>query len=185
MSKLTKKGAQAVTGDLDRIATLFQQDYATLGVPQEIAEDFALRCDKLADYVEGQVGIKRQALTEYDPVKEPGFDPEEIGEDKAGPLEDEPDESFMKGEFSQQENRELRERVEDGSISGVKTEPAAPRPGVQAALEDLTKAAHGINNPAVEKAIRLALTVVNAAKDEEEDEGEEKTASNHGYKLDA
>jgi len=188
MGTMTKKGAQAVTGDLDRIASLFQQDWETLGVPQHIANDFALRCDKLADYVEARSGIKREALTEYDPVKEPGFNPEEIGEGKAGPLEDEPDEPFMKGEFSQQENRELRELEQSGNLPAVQTAPAAPRPGVQAAMVELAKAAKGVENPAVEKAVRLALTVVEAAKaeeDEDEDKGEDKKASDHGYKLDA
>ena len=71
-------------------------------------------------------GTGKQALTEYDPVDEKkvaphNFDPEEIGKEDAGPLEDEPDEAFMKSEFTQQENRELRERQQDGDLGRMRT----------------------------------------------------------------
>ena len=135
MAKMTKKGALAVTSALDRIATLFQQDFAVLGVPQHIAADFAYRCDLLSDRVERTAGLKRQALTELDVNKEKGFDPEAIGEEQSGPLEGDSDEGFMKGEFTQQENRELRERVQDGDL-GIKTnlEPQNPTSGKQASV---------------------------------------------------
>ena len=182
MGNLTKKGAQAVTGDLDRIASLFQQDCETLGVPRHIAMDFAERCDMLSDHIDARVGAQQQ-----------GFDPEEIGVGKAGPLEDEPDEPYMRGEFTQQENRELREKEQSGRVAPPETAPDPPRPGVQAALAELTKAAADMHNPTVERAIRLALTVAKAAADEDEDDAEGdgdaveggKKAADHGYRLDA
>jgi hypothetical protein len=140
--RLTKKAARNITAELDRLAELFQNEYQTLGVPQDIANDFAHRCDLLSDRVERNAGIERQALTEYDPVDEKkvaphNFDPEEIGEEDAGPLEQEGDESFMRGEFTQQENRELRERQQDGDIGPDKLvlEEQKPQPGKQAAAK--------------------------------------------------
>lgn len=140
MSKLTKKGAQSVTADLDRLATLFQAEFETLGVPQKIADDFAYRVDLLSDAVEKTAGIKRTALTGDDVYLEPGFNPEEIGIEKSGPLEMiDSDEPWMNKEFTQQENRELREDVESGDLANDRTidAPQTPTPGKQANFEDL------------------------------------------------
>jgi len=124
MTEMTKKGAQVVTNDLDRVATLFQQDWTTLGIPQKLAVDFAYRCDLLSDAIEKRAGVPKTAA--------PDFNPEEIGKEKAGPLEDEPDEAFMKGEFTQQENRELRERYQDGDLGITPNlDPQAPASGKQ------------------------------------------------------
>ena len=115
--KLTKKGARQVSIALDKVATLFQDDFEPLGISSKIAKDFAHRCDLLADYIEKQAGFTRTALTEYDPVKETGFNPEEIGIEKSGPLEMiDSDEPYMNGQFTQQENRELRYDQEDGKL---------------------------------------------------------------------
>jgi hypothetical protein len=137
--KMTKKGAMQVTSALDNLAQLFESDHGVMGIPVKVAKEFALRCDMLSDFIEREAGIKKEALTGDDPVKEPGFNPEEVGEEKKGPLEDEPDEGYMKGEFSQQENRELRERVEDGDLGPNKTvdEPQKPQPGKQGAEEEV------------------------------------------------
>lgn len=126
MSKLTKKGAQAVTADLDRLANLFQTEHQALGIPQKIAMDFAYRADLLSDAIEKQAGIDRTAAD---------ADPEMIGKEQGGPLEAvDSDEPFMKGEFTQQENRELGDIVESGSMSNSNTieEPRNPQPGKQA-----------------------------------------------------
>lgn len=132
--KMTKKGARSVTTALDQIASLFQNDHEILGVPQHIANDMAYRCDLLSDRIERTAGIKR-ALSELDVNKEQGFDPEAIGEESSGPLEGDGDEPFMKAEFTQQENRELRERVQDGDL-GMKVNPEeqAPQAGKQASV---------------------------------------------------
>ena len=142
---LTKKAARNISAEMDRLAELFQNEYQTLGVPPDIANDFARRCDLLSDAVERNAGLEpgpgaeKQALTEYDPVDETkvaphNFDPEEIGKEDAGPLEQEGDESFMKNEFTQQENRELRERVQDGDLGNDKLilEEQKPQAGKQA-----------------------------------------------------
>lgn len=150
MPRLTKEGAQRVTSRLDEIATDIQKNHADWGIPEKIATDFAMRCDLLSDAMEKMAGITRQALTEYDPVNEPtaigGEDPEQIGKEVGGPLRQDADERYMPGEFSQQENRELRERQEDGDL-GVKTnlEPQKPTPGKQGnidqSIDRLTKQA--------------------------------------------
>jgi len=49
---LTRLGARAITADLDRIAALFQDQHALLGIPEEYALRFAYYCDALSDHVE-------------------------------------------------------------------------------------------------------------------------------------
>ncbi len=134
MSRMTKKGALAVTADLDKLATLFQTHWAAMGIPQRIASDFAYRCDLLSDQVDKFAGIQRQALTGDDVMKEPGFDPEEIGEEKRGPEEQEGDEGYMDQHFSQQENRELTEAQVDGELGPdtTKDDRQVPQAGIQA-----------------------------------------------------
>jgi hypothetical protein len=130
--KMTKKGAIQVTSALDNLAQLFEDRHSTMGVPARVAKEFALRCDLLADFIEKKAGLKK-ALTGDDPVKEPGFNPEEVGEEVGGPIEGDGDESYMDDEFTQQENRELRERVEDGDLGMTPVEDEQkPQPGKQA-----------------------------------------------------
>lgn len=61
MMSISKKGALQVTADLDRLASVFVEEAGRLGVPVKIAEDFAKRCDALADVVEKSAGILRDA----------------------------------------------------------------------------------------------------------------------------
>lgn len=147
MPGLTKKAAKSVTNRLDKLANDIQTHHEFMGVPEKIARDFAYRCDILSDFLEKRAGVHVEALSEFDPVKEDGYDPEDIGEEDAGPLRDDPDEAFMTGEFTQQENRELRERQQDGDL-GMKSnpEPQKPQPGKQAtgldaSIDRLTKQA--------------------------------------------
>jgi hypothetical protein len=142
MSKLTKKGAQAVTADLDRLANLFQTNHKVLGVPARIATDFAYRLDLLSDTIEKKAGLRRTALTGDDVFQESGFDPEAIGMEQDGPLETvDSDEPWMAGEFTAQENRELRELQQAGALGPeVVDGPRAPTPGKQAALARLDAA---------------------------------------------
>lgn len=150
MATMTKKGARSVTTALDQIASLFQQDYKTLGIPERIAHDFAYRCDLLSDQIERTAGLKREALTELDVNKEKGFDPEVIGEEHSGPMEGDSDEPFMKGEFTQQENRELRERVQDGDLGAKPVlEEQAPQAGKQATDARLASACGRLQGAAV------------------------------------
>ena len=133
MSKLTKKGAQSVTADLDRLANLFQAEYETLGIPEKIAHDFAYRVDLLSDTIEKQAGVNREA-----------YDAENIGREQTGPIETvDSDEPFMKGQFSQQENRELLDVVESGALSnsGTVDDPRNPTPGKQAGFESFGRQA--------------------------------------------
>jgi len=144
-TKLTKKGARQVSKTLDRVATLFQEEHETLGLDPKIANDFAQRCDLLSDFVEKKAGFSaRKALTELDVVKESGFNPEEIGMEKSGPLEMiDSDEPYMNGQFTQQENRELRYDQEDGKIGPDKTvmEPQSIPAGKQAGFDKMGRRA--------------------------------------------
>jgi len=147
MAKLTRRGAANVTTDLDKIATLFQSRAAALGVPEKIAHDFAYRCDLLSDHIEkyatrlaaeggegdaeaeeeeapATAGKKKAAVDETGTSIEPGpdnqgFDANEIGDLKAGPLEiiTPPDEPWMAGEFTQERFVSLREKQQSGELA--------------------------------------------------------------------
>jgi hypothetical protein len=141
--KLTPQVANKITADLNKLAGLYANEFKTLGVPKDVAQDFARKCALMSK------GLKRtahkRALDEDPPVQTdypqtgPTYDAEEIGVEEAGPLEDEPDEPFMNEQFTQQENRELREKQEDGTLEKQKVddEEKPPAPGVQASLEKL------------------------------------------------
>ena len=169
MPNMTKKGARSVTATLDRLAELVQKEASTLGITTKHAHDFAMSCDVLSDSIEKKAGIKR-ALTELDVNKEKGFDPEVVGEETTGPLEGDTDEPFMKAEFTQQENRELRERVQDGDLGPKPNlEEQAPTAGKQASINtrmasacgDLLKASSSIDNAVVSNSVaKLAAAAV-------------------------
>jgi cobalamin biosynthesis protein CobT len=74
---LTRLGALAVTSDLDRIASLFQDQHEVLGVPKEYAAKFAYYCDAMSDHVEKHA-IK---LAESEETAEEGEEGKE-GEEK-------------------------------------------------------------------------------------------------------
>lgn len=172
MKRITPKGALHVARDLDRLSALIASEAPLLNIPPHIAEDAIHKFDTLADHIERQAGLNprtKQALTGLDVYKEPGYDPENIGEEVGGPLEDDADEPYMKGEFTQQENRELREKQQAGELPGGSLAPQAPRPGVQAAFKGLIAALKGSNlqgkqAAAVERALVLATTVVTAGE---------------------
>lgn len=138
MATMTKQGARQVTETLDRIANLFQTEANTLGVNPRIANDFALRCDMLADHIEKRAGLKTAAPDALGLDMNAGdtFDPSDIGRETAGPLEMiDSDEPWMQGEFTQQENRELADLQEGGELGPVVDGPRAPTPGKQASAK--------------------------------------------------
>ena len=160
MPQLTKEGAQQFTDRLDSVASEIQTNAENWGVPQRIAQDFAYRCDLLSDALEKMAGVERQALTEYDPVDESktGWDPEGIGEEVGGPQRQEPDEPYMNAEFTQQENRELRERQEGGDLGMTPNlEEQTPTPGRQAAEEasDLEQSIDRLTKQATDAQLRV------------------------------
>ena len=179
MSKLTKKGAREVTATLDRIANLFQTEAATLGVDARIASDFAYRCDLLSDHLEKTAAA--DALGQ-DLNSNQEYDPSDIGREVAGPLEQlDSDEPWMKGQFTQQQFRDLHEMQQSGKMGPLNPEPAAPQPGKQASKQAaLTRLA------ALEAELRAVKAEMEEKKVEEAPaEKQEKTASVHGYNLTA
>lgn len=148
MPALTKKGARSVTSDLDRIASLFEEAFDTLGVPQKVAADFAYRCDLLSDHIErealrlaadeeteeegekktedeGKTASAKVAEDETGLSVEPapgnqGFDANDIGDQKSGPLEiAAPVEGWMQGHFTLENLQELREMQEAGALESA------------------------------------------------------------------
>jgi hypothetical protein len=188
-NRITKKGAFQASTALDRVATLIQAEHAALGIPEKIAADFAHRCDLLSDRIEVTAGLERDEGGE---VKNADFDPSEIGREDGGPLEGDGDESgYMGGQFSQQENRELREEVEGGNLAAPSMAEQPARAGVQASFLSLVAALQSTNlsfaeEARVAKALRLASQIVKSAEDDEdEDEGDEKESGKkaHGFNL--
>jgi len=141
MSKLSKQAAQDAGNTLDKAADLVTELSKLAGVKPEVAAKFAMQCDLFSDHFAKVAGIDIAKLAAERKLADE--DPSQIGEEKSGPKEQEGDESYMSGEFTQQENRELRERQEKGELGpGVTTtEPQSPTPGVQASLETGSKLA--------------------------------------------
>ena len=49
---LTRKGARNFTETVDRVASAVQTKHGLLGIPQDVASDFAIRCDLISDAAE-------------------------------------------------------------------------------------------------------------------------------------
>lgn len=162
---LTPKVARRITADLDRVADLFSNMHNTLGIDATVAADFAHKCDFLSDKIEGNAGLKRQALSEDPPVKTdypkvPAWDPEQIGQEKPGTLEGDTDEKpYMGDQFTQQENRELRERQQSGELEKQQTieKEQAPTPGKQATMDEALESLSGAHSQVVNESLRSDL----------------------------
>jgi hypothetical protein len=139
---LSPKQALDFTGHLDFVADSVEKRCAALGVPPDIAKDYAVKTDLIAKFVERAAGLKRDATG-----KLADYNPEDIGRETGGTLVGDPDESsYMGDNFSQQENRELSDLQESGKMPGVQTQERKPTPGKQAdldaSLSKLSKLAH-------------------------------------------
>ncbi|MCS5690198.1 MAG: hypothetical protein NZ659_15605 [Acidimicrobiales bacterium] len=108
---LTKAAAKAITADLDRLAQLFEKDHAALGVPNNVATDFAYRCDILSDFVE-----KRGGLDRNDSVQKT---------EKEVDVSHQPDEPYMATKTKQDELYELGQMVEKGGLGKAALEQLA------------------------------------------------------------
>lgn len=154
MARLTKQAAAQKIGDLlDETADSITRNASVFGINPDIAQKFAYQCDLIADHIAKKAGLnltklaaqRKQALSGDDVFNEGtlGFDPENIGEEVAGPSEQDADEDYMNDHFTQQWNRELREKQEAGEVSNGQGSPEvqAPQPGIQASLQLGTKLA--------------------------------------------
>lgn len=174
MAHINKQAALSFGNTLDAAAELVLKSASAIGYDAKIAEKFAMQCDLLSDFAAKQAGIdiaklaasRKQALSGDAPTVPAGSEsPEQIGEEKSGPQEGDSDESYMNSEFTQQENRELREKVEGGELSNSSTSPEqqSPRPGVQASLTAGKKLA-SIYTGLVEASTRCASSDHDAVK---------------------
>lgn len=120
---LSKEAAQAITADLDKLAQLFEADHTALGVPANVAKDFAYRCDLLSDFVEKQAA----ALDRTDSIQKE-FDQEVDVSHQA-------DEAYMADKTTQDELYELGKIVESGNLGKAALE------NIAAKVADLLKAA--------------------------------------------
>lgn len=133
MSQQKKASVQMIRAklatQLDLISNSLIRGKETFGLSAGSLKEFIQAADRIADQLDG--GKPKLAAD---------FNPDEIGEEVSGPLEDEtPNDKVFPGEFTQQENRELSELIEEGKTNPPKTnpEPRGPRPGLQASLKQL------------------------------------------------
>jgi len=151
MARLDKQAAKNGNRVLDAAASDIMKNAAVYGIKPEIAKKFAYQCDLLADHIAKRAGVDIKKLAEQrkkglsgDDVFDEGtlgFDPEEIGVEVPGPVEQDSDEPYMGDHFTQQWNRELREKQEDGELPAGSPEVQAPQVGVQASLATGSKLA--------------------------------------------
>lgn len=114
MASLTRRGARNVTTDLDRIANLFQNDHAVLGVPKDYALRFAYYCDVMSDAVEKTAIAHEKKAEEEAP---PADEKKDEGEKKEAGCEKLP-------EGGMRDNCEAKK--EEGGDKGDKKESAPP-----------------------------------------------------------
>jgi len=169
---LSKNAAKAITNDLDKLAQLFEADHAALGVPNNVAKDFAYRCDLLSDFVEKQASLDRTDSIQKE------FDNEVD-------VSHQPDEQYMSDKTTQDELYELGQIVESGGLGKAALEQIASK------VADLLKSAadedeadedeaaeddaEDAEDEADKKAhlINLANNLLRLAGDEDEDEDED------------
>ena len=184
---LTKEAAKAITADLDRLAQLFESAHATLGVPSNVATDFAYRCDLLSDFVEKRGGLDRNdsIQKEFDNEVETSHQPEE---------------DYMSTKTYQDELYELGQMVESGNLGKAALENIASKVAdlLKSAAEDEDEAEAEEEDEAADKKAHLISLANNllrlagdededADEDEDEDEDEDadegKKAFSHGYGI--
>ena len=226
---LTRKGATQVTSDIDRIASLIQEQHVALGIPERVAKDFCYRCDLVSDAVERRAMTNEKASNESARVaaavskgdtvtfkidgtnytgkvdkvygaeeadvsgikprhegdseatlpmrilkkKEANFPAEDIGEKKSGPLEKQPDESYMAGEFTQQENSELREKQQGGNLASP--DKMATIKALMASVSELQAQIQGLVAEDEEAEAEEADAEGSKQAEDEEDEVEEES----------
>lgn len=174
---ISRTAANEIALGLDKITNLVVNEASALGVPEKLAAQFAAHADQIADLIDKKAGIKRAAAQKT----AADFNPEEIGEEVSGPLLDGTPEPYMKGEWTQQENRELLDRYQQGAMTNGKVtpDPRNPTPGAQmrplakslkasadklAALAEMGQATPQQLADA-EQALRLASKVLEGKKD--------------------
>tara|TARA_X000000950_G_C13854666_1_gene636059 strand:- start:713 stop:1306 length:594 start_codon:yes stop_codon:yes gene_type:complete len=195
---LSKQAAKAITNDLDKLAQLFEADHAALGVPTNVAKDFAYRCDLLSDFVEKHAA----ELDRTDSIQKE-FDNEVD-------VAHQPDEPYMADKTTQDELYELGQMTSAGGLGKAALENIAAKvaellknASEEEAEEDEEEAEE---DEADKKATMIALAndLLRLAGDDEdegdddaddegdddadeddadEDEDEGKTAYAHGYSL--
>ena len=148
---LNKSAAKAANQLLDTVASDITKNAEMYGIKPEIAQKFAFQCDLMADHIAKRAGVDvaklaeqvKQGLSGEALFHEGSFDPEEVGSETSGPEEKDSDESFMDAQFTQQWNRELREKQQSGELSNGSGSPEvqAPTPGVQASIDHGAKLA--------------------------------------------
>lgn len=117
MIKVSKEQANRITSSLDRLASLLEKHGSSLGLDSETVANFVTAADTVADAIDGKTA---------------NFDAETIGEKVPGPIENDKNEPWMNGEFTQEEKHnvgELYTKHADFDPSTIGKQVAGPKEG--------------------------------------------------------
>jgi hypothetical protein len=173
--KITPKSAKIVTRDLDRIASLLEEDHAMLGIPKAAALDLAKRLDLTSEHVEKVAGLRRQAAG-LDPAKNttetklaPGnFDPSTVASEAYGQvMQRDADENYM-DLMNDNVGNQVRAKQQLGQFSNAKVSKMAAllETRIQSDLAKLEKLASLMAKKAEEEEVEEEV-------EETEEDGEE------------
>jgi hypothetical protein len=115
---MNKKAALDLIAAAEQVASFLETHHEGIGFTEDRAIHVATELDVMSNTLEKVAA---------------SWNPEIISEEKSGPKEGDSDESYMGGEFTQQERRELSDLQESGKLGDrVNPEPRSPQPGKQA-----------------------------------------------------
>jgi len=109
-NELPVRSFEEVTSVLDKVASLFEHHHQFLGINQKVAHDFAKRCDVLSILLE-EKAKGHSKMQHFARVIQKDSDEAYMTKfnDVKGPLEQDPDEAFMRDEYTGQEAHELQD----------------------------------------------------------------------------
>jgi hypothetical protein len=190
MKKLSKKGAENLVLAIEKVATAFEEDWEILGLDKAAARDLAYRLDVASDVIDRTAGCGDHGRTTDIPLSalknegetggpRPGdFDPGTISEvHPQGALESQPDEPYMKGNFTEQESSELAYRQQNNKLENSKCATSKKDRIAAELLDSLVNRIEDVVN-------KFAAEEEEEEKEaSKEEEGEEKKASSDYFNL--
>lgn len=129
--KASQEGVRQLTEMMDRLASTFEHHYPSLQVSRRLAFDLAKRLDLMSALIEEQAGLVTAGSHGHGTgimpsVPNQGFDPLEISKlEPGGALRSDPDEPYMRENFTEQETLELRTKQQAGNIQEAEKKMAA------------------------------------------------------------
>lgn len=192
---ISKKATAIIANDLDRLATLFENECNALGIPKKVAIDFAMRCDLLSDYLEKNASEEEANEEEANEEEEedasddkeakkaslPEQDSAKDTENSVVEVQTEADESYMETLEEQTPLKELGDLVQSDSL-----ENAAKLAQLVLRMQSEIRAAHNSTEVKVAEEANEEVEAEESEANEEKEADEsadKKAAFTHGYDL--